>query len=253
MVMKFCRDTWLVFQRAVGHMMRTPTWLLVMLLQPLAFLYLFGPLLRNSLRGVPPGRVLELYIPGLMVQLAIFSTLTAGFSLTGEIRYGVVERFRVTPISGFALLLGRSLRDVMALIIQEVLLVVFAVPLGLRIHPASVIAMMGIMALLALALAPLSYSAAMRLKRDEALGPLVNMVTLPLLLLSGILIPMSYGPGWLQGIAQANPISYVVDGGRQLFAGNPWNGTVGLSVLVPGVLAVVTLTLAGQLFQRSAA
>jgi len=61
-----------VFQRAFGQSIRTPTWLVVMLFQPLLFLYLFGPLLKNSLRGVDTSEVFNLYIPGLMVQLALY-------------------------------------------------------------------------------------------------------------------------------------------------------------------------------------
>jgi ABC-2 type transport system permease protein len=97
-----------------------------------------------------------------------------------------------------------------------------------------------------------SYGLALVLKRDEVLGPLFNMVTVPLLLLSGILIPMSYAPGWLRAASWVNPVTEVVNGGRQLFAGHLWNGTVALAVILAAALATVTLTLVGRLFLRAA-
>lgn len=249
---RLARHTWLVFQRAVGQALGEPVWLVITLGQPLMFLYLFGPLLRNSLRGVPPSQVFALYLPGLMVQLALFSSLTTCFNLISEMRSGVVERFRVTPVSGLSLLLGRTLRDAAVLLVQETLFILLAIPLGLHVDVAGLAVFTGVTALLSLALTPLSYTFALVLRSEAALGSLTNAMTLPLLLLSGIFIPMSYGPGWLQAISHADPVSYVVAGGRELFRGHLWNGTVAVSVLVPGVIAAMTLTVAGRLFQRPA-
>ena len=250
--MKVARDTWLVFQRALGQTIRTPILIVVTLGQPLVFLFLFGPLLKNSLRGIAPGQVLDLYTPGLMVQLVLFSSLSVGFSLTAELNRGVIERFRVTPVSRFSLLLGRTLRDAVVMVVACAVLVAISIPLGLQVRPAGLIATLGIMVLLTLVLAPVSYGLALLLKRDEVLGPLFGMVTMPLLLLSGILIPMSYAPGWLRAASWVSPVTEVVDGGRQLFAGHLWNGTVALAVILPAALAVVALSLAGRLFLRAA-
>ena len=58
------------------------------------------------------------FIPGLLVQTAMFAAAFAGFGLVAELRYGVVERMRVTPMSRFAMLAGRSLRDVTIMLVQ---------------------------------------------------------------------------------------------------------------------------------------
>jgi ABC-2 type transport system permease protein len=249
---KVARDTWLAFQRAFGQTIRTPIVIGVMLGQPVFFLFLFGPLLKNSLRGIAPDEVLNVFIPGLMVQLVLFGALSVGYSLTAELNRGVIERFQVTPVSRFSLLLGRALRDAVVVVVPCVLIVVLAIPLGLRVPPAGLIAMLGIMVLLTLALAAVSYGLALVLKRDEVLAPLVTIVAGPLLLLSGILIPMSYAPGWLRAASWVNPLTEVVNGGRQLFAGHLWNGTVALAVILPAALAAVALALVGRLFLRAA-
>jgi ABC-2 type transport system permease protein len=249
---KTLRDTWLVFQRAMGQTLHTPMLIVVSLAQPLIFLFLFGPLLKNSLRGVSSDQVFNLYIPGLMVQLALFGALFACFSLTGELSHGVIERFQVTPISRFALLLGRTLRDMLVLVFQAVLITVPAILMGLSVRPAEFVEMLGLMALLALIFAPLSYALGLLIRRDEVLGPLMNMIAIPLLLLSGILIPMSYGPRWLQDVGNINPLTHVVTGARQLFAGHLWNGSVAIAVLICAGLAAAMLVIVGRLFIRTA-
>ncbi|OEV24512.1 multidrug ABC transporter permease, partial [Streptomyces nanshensis] len=62
-------------------------------------------------------------VPGLLVQLSLFSSAFAGFTLLMEKHHGVVERMRVTPVSRLALLLGRLVRDVLQLSVQSALLV----------------------------------------------------------------------------------------------------------------------------------
>lgn len=250
--MKVARDTWLAFQRAFGQTIHTPIVIGVMLGQPVFFLFLFGPLLKNSLRGVPPSEVLNLFIPGLMVQLVLFGSLSVGFSLTAELNRGVIERFQVTPVSRFSLLLGRALRDAVVVVVPCALIVALAIPLGLQVRSAGLIVMLGISVLLTLALATMSYGLALVLKRDDVLAPIVSMMTGPLLLLSGILIPMSYAPGWLRAASWVDPLTEVVNGGRQLFAGQLWNGTVALAVVMSAALAAVALALVGRLFLRAA-
>src|SRR5688500_761404 len=131
--MKHLRDTWLLFERSVRETLRNPVWVVVGLAQPIFFLVLFAPLLKSvdEVSAFPSGGALNVFTPGLLVQLGLFSTAFVGFGLIAELRAGVVERLRVTPVSRLALLLGRSLRDVAILLIQSLLLVVLAIPFGL--------------------------------------------------------------------------------------------------------------------------
>ena len=83
--------------------------------------------------------------------------------------------------------------------------------------PLGALITVGIVGLLGVALASLSYAAGLWLKSEDALAPLLNMVSVPVLLLSGILLPMTLAPTWLLRLSQANPFSYVVDGARAAF------------------------------------
>ena len=152
-------------------------------------------------------------MPGLLVQLAIFGTFFVGFALISELRAGVIERTRVTPVSRLALLLGRSLRDVVTLLFQAALITVLSLPFGLR-GPARQPAA-GVRAARpdrADALGRCPTRVALKLRSEDALAPLLNTVGIPILLLSGILLPMTSAPALAAGRGQVEP---VLLGGRR--------------------------------------
>src|SRR5260370_1132079 len=75
----------------------------------------------------------RIYVPGLLTVMAIIGGLFSGFGLLAEIRSGIIERARVTPVSRVALMLGRVLREVIMLLAQAVIITVLALPFGLRV------------------------------------------------------------------------------------------------------------------------
>jgi hypothetical protein len=129
--MKLLRDTWLIFQRQILLVLRNPVWVIIGIVQPLYFLFLFGPLMKKALQFPTDTQAYQFFIPGLLVMLAMFGSMFVGFGLIAELRAGVIERSRVTPISRLSLMLGRSLRDVVTLFFQAILITVLAIPFGL--------------------------------------------------------------------------------------------------------------------------
>jgi ABC-2 type transport system permease protein len=191
-------------------------------------------------------------VPGLLVQLAMFSTFS-GFGLIAELRAGVVERMRVTPISRVSMLLGRALRDVAILLVQSLLIIAIALPFGLSISPGGIVVALVLLALLGLIMTTFSYTIALAVKSEDVLAPTINMVFLPVLLLSGILLPMTLAPLWLQWLAALNPFSHAVNAMRALFAGAIADPTVAIGVGLMVVLCAVSLFFAGRAFSRSQA
>src|SRR5947207_15882821 len=127
-------------------------------MQPVLYLVLFGPLVDASVRAANTGtNAFNWFLPGLLIQIALFGSAFVGFGLIAELRSGVVERMRVTPMSRTAMLLGRSLRDVVMLLIQALNMIVLAIPFGLHIDPLGVLVTFGMLALIALVMAPASY------------------------------------------------------------------------------------------------
>ena len=253
--MQIIRDTWLVFQRYFGLYLRNPAWIAIGVLQPVLYLTLFAPLLKSitAVRGFPAGGAYNVFVPGQLIMLGLFGASGVGFGLIAELRLGVIERFRVTPVSRLALLLGRASRDILNLLIQALILILLSLPFGLSVHPLGVLIMLLLLALVALLFASLAYSCAIWLKSEDSFAPLMFTATLPLLLLSGVLLPMSLAPAWLRTLALVNPLGYAVDAGRALFLDHVGDVSVVKGLAIMGALALVAVMWAARSVGRAVA
>lgn len=249
--MKLLRDTSLIFQNQWKLLLRNPVWILVGIFQPVMYLVLFAPLLKPALQVRTNAEAYEVFVPGLLVMLAIFGGLFQGFGLIAALRAGIIERSRVTPVSRLALLLGRSLRDVVSLLIQAVIITLLALIFDLRVFIVNLLLAYLMLGLISLMTSALSYGVALRVKSEDALAPLMNTVAQPVLLLSGILLPLTFAPGWLKGIANWNPFSWAVDGVRALFRGDLGASAVWQGLIITAVLAVLAVWWAAREFARS--
>ncbi|SHG57146.1 ABC transporter permease [Streptoalloteichus hindustanus] len=230
------RDTLLVFRHTIGPVLRSPVTIVISMVHPVLYLVLFGPLLENLVRVPGATNSWQVFAPGILVQLALFTGGFAGFALLPDLRAGVVERMRVTPVSRTALLLGRVLRDVVVTMVQAVLLLAAAAVLGMRAPVAGLALGLLLAAVLSGALSAASYTMALSLPNEYQFAPVVQSLTLPLMLLSGVLLPMALAPDWLRVVSWFNPLSYAVDAERALFLGD----YAATDVLV-GVLVVVVV------------
>ena len=251
-IMQIFRDTWLIYHRSLWLTIRQPVWIIFGMMLPLLYLFLFGPLLEGATKAANTGtNAFNWFVPGLIIQIAMFATAFSGFGLIAELRSGVIERMRVTPMSRAAMLLGRSLRDITILILQALLLIVLAIPLGLDVDPMGVVVVLGLLVLIGLVFAPLSYSGALILRSEDAFAPLVNSISMPLLLLSGILLPMALAPDWLRFLSSINPLTHAVDAARSLFNGQWADPEIVIGVGITAVLAVISVWIAARTFARA--
>jgi ABC-2 type transport system permease protein len=209
--------------------------------QPLLYLVLFMPLLNGlgGAKGLPSGKTVEVFIPGLLVMQALFGSAFVGFSLIDDIRTGVIERFLVTPVKRSAILLGRVLRDAVVLLMQCVLITLVAIPFGLSVNVGGFLLSLLLYALIGVTMASISYGFALIYKIEDPLAPTLNTITLPVSLLSGIILPLALAPIWLQDLAKINPFSYAVDAVRALFVGNFQNVEIVEGFAIISALAIL--------------
>ena len=254
--MTFVHDTLTVFNRQLRLSLRTPAWVVIALMQPILYLALFGPLLTKlpaGTLGAGAGGTADAYrffVPGLLIQLGLFGSTFVGFAIISDWRGGVIERYRVTPVSRLSIMLGRVLRDVIVLVVQAVILVLAGVAFGLRAPVTAVLLSLGFIVLVAVGLASVSYATALTLKSEDAFAPMLNSVIVPLVLLSGIMLPMTLAPGWLQGVARISPFRYIIDAMREAFAGHYANTIMLEGVAVAFGLALVCLWFGSRVFIR---
>ncbi|MDA3628230.1 ABC transporter permease [Saccharopolyspora sp. WRP15-2] len=236
--MTFFRDTATVFQREITPSLREPTAILFSMAQPLLFLFLFGPLLAGT-----PGfeaSPWQWFVPGILVMMCLFGPMMAGYNLLVELGSGSMERMLVTPLNRSAMLVGRTLKEFALLLVQAVLLIALSVPLGFQLHPVGVLAGLALLLVFGVGLGSLSYVLAIAAHPGgELFYAVTQLVLFPLMLLSGVLLPMDAGPGWLQVVSRINPVSHIADAARALFSGQ----LLDPSVLAGGLAAVVLATI----------
>lgn len=225
--MAFLYDTKLIFLRNVQKTLRNPVWVVFGLFQPLCFFLLFTPLLTKlvDIPGFGSGNALNVFTPGLLIMMAMFAAWT-GMAFIDDIRSGVIERFMVTPISRAAILVGRSLRDVLILFVQSLFIIILAWLFGMSAPLLGIFLSLIITLIAGFSFAVLSHGAAMILKDEDSLAPALNFFLLPMQLLAGIILPITLAPFWLQKMALLNPLSYAVAATRELFSGSYVNMVV---------------------------
>ena len=192
-------------------------------------------------------------MPGLLLQLAVFGAGFAGFGIIQELREGVIDRQRVTPARRASLILGRTLGNVVTIAVQGTVLILVALPFGLRASFDGIVSSVVIVCVLAIGVSAASYAMGLILKDEDAFAPFIQGVSLPLLLLSGVLLPMSLAPSWLRHLSQVNPLTHVVDATRALFRGDFGNGDVLWGIAVTIALAALLAAWGTRTFQRQSA
>jgi ABC-2 type transport system permease protein len=239
--MAFVRESNIVFQRQIRMNLRNPAWVLIGIMQPVLYLVLFGPLLKPLVASFDTGtdNAYTFLVPGLLVQLGMFGAFFAGFGLIGEWREGVIEAERVTPANRSALLVGRLMRDVIQLFVQSLILVGLGYLMGMRGDAVGIAYGIALTLLIGGACAAASNALALTTKSEDVMAPVINIVMMPVLLLSGILLPMTLGPEWLQSLSDFMPFKWIVDAVRDGFAGD----LASSSVLWGSVWAVVLAAL----------
>ena len=215
----FLRESLIVFNRQLRMNLRNPAWVIIGMLQPVLYLLLFGPLLEPVISQLG-GNKYTWFVPGMLVQLGIFGAFFAGFGLIGEWREGVIEAERVTPASRAALLFGRLYRDLLQLFVQALILVGLGLLLGMEGSFGGIVLGVVLTILLGGACAAASNAFALTVKSEDVMAPVINLVMMPVLLLSGILLPMSFGAAWLERLSDFMPIRHVVDAVRGAFFGD---------------------------------
>jgi ABC-2 type transport system permease protein len=251
---KFARDAWLIGQREMRLMLRSPIWIAFGLAQPITYLLLFAPVLKLALStegvtGYP--QAFRIYVPGLLMVMAVAGGLFSGFGLIAEVRSGIIDRVRVTQVSRTALLIGRAFRDVVGVVVNAVLITLLALPFGLSVGLGNVLLAYLLLTLVSLMAITFGYALCLRVRNEASLAPVLNTIAQPVMLLAGVLLPLTLAPLWLLRVAKCDPFYWVTNGMRALFAGQPGAPSVWTSMLIAAVLAALATAWSVRLFARA--
>jgi ABC-2 type transport system permease protein len=237
------RDIYLITMNEIRVTMRNPFWTVSSLFQPIMYLVLFGPLLNGIAggRGLPGGNAIQFFAPGLLIMNTLFGASFEGFTLRDKLDSGFLERLRVTPISRLSLALGFMLQSSVNIIIQSVVLIVCSFFFGLKLDPAGAIILVFLIVLIGITMSSVSYRLALVIREGGILAGIINTFVLPAMILSGIMLPISFGPPLLQFVARFDPFLYAVSASRALVNGALSDPSIPAAFAVFAILAVATM------------
>jgi ABC-2 type transport system permease protein len=165
-------------------------------------------------------------------MICLFGTSTAGSNLLFEISLGSYERVLASPIHRSSILIGRSLKELAPLVVQASLITLVAIPFGFQLYPLHALAGALLLGIFGIGMGAFSNALAIASRKREWMFWAVQQSLLfPLLILSGMMLPLEAGPRWMQIAGQFNPLTYIVNAERALFSGNFLDRSVPLAIL----------------------
>ena len=217
--------------------------------QPLIFWLLIGSGLSASFQ--PSGETSEMsyiayFYPGIVVLVLLFTSIFATISVVNDRREGFLQGVLVAPVPRWQIVLAQALGGTTLALLQGVLLLFLAPMTGIRFGAASLFATLGVMALLAFGLTNLGLLIAWRMESTQGFHAIMNLLLIPIWLLSGAFFPSAGVPSWLEWTMRFNPLTYGLAAFRQslyldtpakaIGEGSAWT----LSLLITGLFCVLT-------------
>src|SRR6266576_6491912 len=244
--------------RQARNLMREPIWIVLLLVQPMVWLVLYGQLFKNVTRlgGFGTASYITFLAPAIVVMNAFFGATWSGMSMIYDLDHKIVERFLATPGSRLAIVLSQIVRSALTAAIQALVILVVAFALGVRIHTGAVGWLVIILAgvLVNSSFAGISQAIALLTRREATMIAVANFIGLPLLFLSTTMIARPQMPGWMQWAAKFNPVDWGVRAAREVvLPGTSWS-TVGWHLLLLLGLSALTAgwaTWTFRAYQRS--
>jgi oleandomycin transport system permease protein len=240
--------------RNIAQLKHSPEKLLDVTLMPIVFLVLFLYVFGGALAG-STSAYLELLLPGLIAQMAMFATMGLGTALCEDITKGVFDRFRSLPIARSAPLIGAVLGDSARFCVVMGVLTGFGSALGFRFHTGvlSILAAYGLAYLFYLAVCWISVLVGLVAPSPETVQGISFIWTMPLVFGSNVLLSNTRTmPGWLQAWVNVNPVSHLTAAIRALTLGGPAGTQVLYTLAWAAGIVAVTFPLAMVMYRRKA-
>ena len=220
-------DGAVVAKRNLIKIKRVPDLLVFTTLQPIMFVVLFAYVFGGAINlagGEDGGKAYrEFLIAGIFAQTVIFGATITGAGLADDMQKGIIDRFRSLPMSQGAVLVGRTLSDVVNNVLVVVVMSLTGLAVGWRIRSSVPEALAGFVLLLAFAYAfswVMAY-AGLLAPSPEVVNNATFIVIFPLTFIANTFVPVTTLPGPLRVFAEWNPVSSVTQGARELFGNIP--------------------------------
>lgn len=246
-------DIALMTQRNLILWLRVPAYVVATLVQPIILVLLFRYVFGGEIRIVEKGGYVNYLMPGIVGQTVAFASVGTAVALALELKKGVIDRFRSTPMARAAVLGGRLAADAVRILATVAVIVGVGYAVGFRFENGllAAAAMMLLAAAFGVSLCCVTACVGIAVQDAESVQAIALVLLLPLSFVSSAVVRVSSMPSWLQGVARNQPVSVVVDAMRSLALGGPVASHVLPALWWTAGIAAVFATLAIRAYRQA--
>ena len=246
------RDTGTVIKRNLLQYIRVPQLLVFSTVQPIIFVLMFRFVFGGSINT---GKIpyVDYLMPGIFLQVVVFGSLATAIGLATDLKSGLMERFHALPMWTPAVLVGRTLADLIRNVFVVILMMVVGFMVGWRIHTSlfSLLPGISLVLLFGYAMSWIFATVGLAVKDPETAQAAAFPVLAPLVFASAAFVPVDNMPGWLQPWARNQPVSETVETFRALTIGGPTQSLVIKSILWSVLIIAIFAPIAVRLYRKA--
>jgi ABC-2 type transport system permease protein/oleandomycin transport system permease protein len=217
-------DTLVIARRSLLRIPRQPDLLVAFTIQPVMFVLLFVYVLGGAIQ-TPGFDYVDFLMPGIIVQSMVFGGFVTALGLAEDLKKGLIDRFRSLPMASSALLTGRTFADIATNVTQLAIMIVVGLLVGFNFTTSipEILAGIALCLLVGYVFSWVFAFIGLVASSPEAANGYGFTIIFPITFISSAFVPM---PDWLQPIAEANPVTFMVDAVRALFIGTPAGNSI---------------------------
>jgi ABC-2 type transport system permease protein len=238
-------------ERSLRRSIRNVDAMLMAILLPVLLMFLFTFVFGGSID--PTGNYVNYVVPGIILLCAGFGASSTAIDVAGDMTTGIIDRFRSLPIPATAVLTGHVVASLVRNLIATGVVVGVALAVGFRPSggPLDWLGALAVVALYILAITYLFAAIGLAASSPEAASG-YGFILLFLPYLSSAFVEVDTLPGWLQPLAEYQPVTPVIEALRSLLMGTPMGNNTILAVTWCGVILLIAVVWGGWLFGRKA-
>jgi ABC-2 type transport system permease protein/oleandomycin transport system permease protein len=236
-------DARVVTGRNLRHFIRQPQLLIFSTVQPVMFVLLFAYVFGGAVKGSLPAGVkyIDFLLPGIFVQSVAFRATQTAVGLSEDLERGVIDRFRSMPMARSAVLIGRTVADLVRNVLIIGLMTVIGYLIGFRFQAGvlNALACVAVVTAFGFALSWIFAFVALTVRGAEAAQSAGFVVIFPLVFASSVFVPVSSMPDWLRTFAEVSPVTLTANAARTYALDGGVPGALsGAAIWIIGLLAV---------------
>ncbi len=229
-MIQFLGDVYTVWYRDILRYINNRARIISSLGQPFLWLVVFGSGMRGTFQLFGAGNFdfIQFLFPGTIGITILFTAIFSSISTVRDREVGFLKEILVAPVSRASIAIGKILGGATIALLQALLMLILAPIVGIKLSLPLVLGLIPAIFLVAFTISSFGMVLAAQLRSTEGFQVVMNLIMMPLFLLSGALFPLTDIPGWMEFLSRINPVSYSIDLLRQV---------VFLHLAVPSIVA----------------